>query len=347
VLAACSAPVHHVAALPSPVAVVVVPSQPPTPEPMPRDAQLIVLGFDGSGDPAATARWRQLLAPSASHVTFFLSGAYLLRRQDRDRYHPPHHRVGASDIGFAGDWQTRMFEQLQAAHDEGHEIASHTIGHFCSGYPGSVGTWNAADWHSELTQYQGLLDTVPLAVGTPLGLRSPCLEGDLRVLRKVEKQHGMTYDASGTGSLGSWPVRQQGVWELPLPLVPIPGSGRHALAMDYNFFFQLASGRSLDPRASVVVGQETRAALEGALATQLRSGRPPLVLGAHFEHWDHDAYTQAFADFLTAHCGVGPVRCVSFAEAVRWLEVRSGPWPAPRSSHTSPGRPTSPGSAAR
>jgi peptidoglycan/xylan/chitin deacetylase (PgdA/CDA1 family) len=315
--------------VPEPVsAVIPIPPQ-PVAEPLPRDAQLVVLGFDGSGDPQATARWRALLAPSSSHVTFFLSGAYLLQRKDRLAYHPPRHRAGASDIGFAGDWQDRMLQQLQQAHDEGHEIGTHTVGHFCSPGHGSVGSWTATDWETELDQADQLLNSVsartgiPFDVGEPLGLRSPCLEGDLPVLRAVEKRHGMTYDASAAGQLGTWPSRLQGLWELPLPLLPIPGSSRHALGMDYNFFFQLAAARDLDPGASSVVQGQTRAALEAALATQLRSGRPPLFLGAHFEHWDHDAYTDAFAAFMTAHCGVGPVRCVSFAEAAQWLSDRA------------------------
>src|SRR5436190_14905557 len=132
--------------------------------------QFVVVSFDGSGGIRLWPYWRSVARRAHAHFTFFVSGVYLLPEEQRLRYHPPHHRAGASDIWFArpdlgfsaAEVVRRTRAQIAAGYREGNEIGTHFNGHFCEPYPGNVDQWSAADWNSELDQFERFMFAGPL-----------------------------------------------------------------------------------------------------------------------------------------------------------------------------------------
>jgi len=104
---------------------------------------------------------------TGARFTFFVSGVYLLDPSEATLYHPPRHPAGSSDIGFSPDAATvrQLVRQIDLGRAEGNEIGTHDNGHFCSPWPGSVGSWTVADWRREIGQFRKLLahsgSTVP------------------------------------------------------------------------------------------------------------------------------------------------------------------------------------------
>ncbi|MFR9758269.1 hypothetical protein ACL04M_21190, partial [Streptomyces sp. TR06-5] len=66
-----------------------------------------------------------------------------------------------------------------------------------------------------------------------VGGRTPCLEGRENLL-PAAAQAGFRYDSSGNGTQ-VWPDKEQGLWDLPLQHIPVPGRAFETLSMDYNF----------------------------------------------------------------------------------------------------------------
>ncbi|MEP7054819.1 MAG: hypothetical protein ABI912_06185, partial [Actinomycetota bacterium] len=298
------APATPVAAVPlqpspEPIPRATAPSHAPDSNPEPpgigRPPQFVVISFDGAGSTSLFQHWRDAAAAANhAHFTFFLSGVYLLPKGERVRYHPPHHNPGRSDIGFfdAGH-VARLHDQLSAAYREGHEIGTHFNGHFCAGRPGSIGTWTTADWNAEMDQFDSFLTDAKLPFGPAevVGGRTPCLQGRPDQLFPALTAHGFRYDASGTSAAGKWPVRRGNLWEFPLQSLPIAGTTKTALSMDYNMYF--SQSRGVDgPRASVAAyTEQALATYENAFQRSYVGNRAPLLLGNHFERWNGGAYT--------------------------------------------------------
>src|SRR5919204_326276 len=180
--------------------------------------QFVVVSFDGSGGARLWGYWRAVAREAHAHFTFFVSGVYLIDWAHRMRYHPPQHAPGSSDIGFGSPGgeldPAGTLRQIAAAYREGHEIGTHYNGHFCAPYPGNVGEWTTADWSRELDQFDDLLfrgHSLPFGPAEVVGGRTPCLQGDLRVLYPVLARHGFRYDASQSAPLGAdrAPLRPQ------------------------------------------------------------------------------------------------------------------------------------------
>src|SRR5947208_11065331 len=135
-----------------------------------RPPQFVVVSFDGSGGIRLWPYWRAVAQRAHAHFTFFVSGVYLVPEEQRMRYHAPRHRAGVSDIWFArpdlgfsaAEVVRRTRAQIAAAYREGNEIGTHFNGHFCEPYAGNVDQWNAADWNSELDQFERFLFREPL-----------------------------------------------------------------------------------------------------------------------------------------------------------------------------------------
>ncbi len=307
-----------------------------------RPAQFIVVSFDGSGGPKLWPYWRWIGRRADARFTFFVSGVYLLDEARRNLYRPPRHAPGASDIGFAqpeGPLSARtivrgMLEQMALAYRAGHEIGTHFNGHFCAPYSGNVGEWNAADWRRELDQFDRLLFRVnannrlrppvklPFGRAEIVGERTPCLQGNLRILNRVLARRGFRYDASRVGVLGDWPHRELGIWDIPLVMVPLVGHTYKVISMDYNFFANQTSARSVDVSEAPAIAKETYRTLWHAFQASYYGNRAPLPLGWHFERWNHWAYDHALARFLLRACRLPEVRCVSYRELADWLDAQ-------------------------
>jgi hypothetical protein len=287
-----------------------------------RPPQFVLVSFDGSGGARLWGYWRSVARRAHARFTFFVSGVYLVDWAHRRLYHPPRHPAGTSDIGFGfpgGELDPRgTLRQIVAGYREGHEIGSHFNGHFCAPFAGNVGEWTAADWSHELDQFDRLLfrgHELPFGPDEVVGERTPCLQGDLRVLYPVLAQRGFRYDASRSAPLGKWPWREQGIWAVPLPEIPLAGHTFDAIAMDYNFLANQVG------EAAAQVEAETYRSLWDAFRTSYRGNRAPLQLGNHFETWNRRAYDHALARFLVRACRLPEVRCTTIRELVDWLDV--------------------------
>ncbi len=288
-----------------------------------RPPQFVMISFDGSGDPVLWRHWRAVGRETGARFSFFLSGVYLLDPADARLYHPPRHPPGSSDIGFSPTAAAvaALVHQIALGAAEGHEIGTHYNGHFCEPYPGNVQTWTAADWTREIRQFRHLLVIahVPIAPGSIVGGRTPCLQGRMDVLYPVLHRLGFRYDTSQTGVLGAWPVRRDGVWSFPLTLIPLVGTGLRSLSMDYNFFVNQSGGVSGTPAQARVYEQQAYLSYLRYFNVSYHGDRAPINIGNHFATWNHGAYVRALTRFVRTVCGKPEVRCVTYSTLVDWL----------------------------
>lgn len=300
-----------------------------------RPPQFIVVSFDGGGDLDHWKFYRSVQDKTGAHMTFFLSGVYLLPKDKASLYHPPQHPVGSSDIGFAtdeADVRARV-EQLRAAYLSGDEIGTHYNGHFCGGT--GVMAWSRDDWASELDQFNGFLtdwrtnndalDQPPLPFGPSevVGERTPCLDGKRSTLYPLLAERGFRYDSSGDGDL-SWPKKMDsGLWNIPMQELRMAHTGQQVLSMDYNFYLLQSGGREAGAPFEERMQSDVEQTYQNAYHALFNGNRAPLILGAHFANWNDDIYHHALADFMKSACNQPQTRCVSFQELVDWLDAQT------------------------
>ena len=305
------------------------------PESTDRPPQFVVVSFDGAGDAIDLNEWIAAGDRLDARFTFFLSGVYLLAGDQSFRYVPPRHAKGASDIGFAikpdeSDVRTGLRDLVAALNDadaRGHEVGSHFNGHFCGRRPGAVGVWGPKDWKKELDQFDSLVRDVALnnAIDADLhirpvvGTRTPCLEGNLPLLRTVLAERGMRYDASLAGYSGRWPWRD-GVWVFPIPLIPVDGESFTTLASDYNFYLNQTGATDADATEAPALAAQTYQSLRAYFDTSYAGDRAPMSIAYHFEDWNHGAYRDALLHLLLDVCGRSDVRCTTYRGLANWLE---------------------------
>ncbi|WP_374118905.1 hypothetical protein [Streptomyces odontomachi] len=316
------------------------PRQPATPvalEPGQRPPQFVVFSWDGAGEVGTGlfARFLKLARDHDARMTFFLSGLYLLPEAHRTHYRPPNNPVGSSDIDFLTDAHLRQTLQcVRRAWLEGHEIGTHFNGHFCSG-PGSVELWTPEQWRSEIEQAHTFVTSWRTATGwkaeEPLpfdytrelvGGRTPCLLGQENLL-PTARELGWRYDASSPGGEQRWPVRKQGLWDLPLQSIPFPGHTFEVLSMDYNMLANQSVNSTNAPAANYPDWREqaTQAYLAG-FERAYRTNRAPYFIGNHFEEWNGGIYMDAVEEALKRMADQAEVRMVSFRQFCDWLDVQ-------------------------
>lgn len=297
--------------------------------------QFIVISFDGAGSLDRWKYYRNIASNAGAHLTYFLSGTYLVPQSKSNLYLPPQHPRGASDVGYASsdsDIQARM-EQVRAAYLAGNEIGTHYNGHFC----GSTGVqaWSSTDWESELTQWYSFLDNwrtnadAPNAEAMPfknsevIGERTPCLEGKRSALFPILKAHGFKYDTSGYGYL-QWPkMDPSGLWDIPLQELRAAGTGQGVLSMDYNFYDMQSKAVDGPPAKYPDWQQQTLQTYRNAYQAVYNGNRAPLIIGHHFANFNKGIYTQALGQFITETCGKPDTKCVTFGELVNWMDAQS------------------------
>jgi peptidoglycan/xylan/chitin deacetylase (PgdA/CDA1 family) len=83
------------------------------------------------------------------HFTFFVSGVNFIANANRAVYEGPRQRRGAASINFGGtpDDVRRRVAYINARRRNGHEIASHAVGHF------NGSGWSAAEWAQEFRAF--------------------------------------------------------------------------------------------------------------------------------------------------------------------------------------------------
>ncbi|MEW2412608.1 hypothetical protein AB0953_02590 [Streptomyces sp. NPDC046866] len=298
--------------------------------------QFVVFSWDGAGEDGQRlfSHFREVGRKYNARMTYFLSGLYMLPEEKRSLYTAPQHGPGRSDIGF-GDLQNikDTATQLRAAWLEGNEIGTHFNGHFC-GPDGGVGTWSVEEWKSEIEQAKsfvknwktntGLKDVEALPFDYDkelIGARTPCLEGQKNFMLAARTM-GFRYDSSGIGKQ-VWPKKTDGLWDVPLQLVPMPGRAFDTLSMDYNYMVnQSGTTTQGDPAQHAYWGAQMRDGLLQAFERAYRGNRAPLIIGNHFESWNGGTYMRAVEEVIQNVCTRPEVRCVPFRELADWLDVQ-------------------------
>ncbi|WP_030267000.1 hypothetical protein [Streptomyces sp. NRRL B-24484] len=314
------------------------PNRPPVAKLKPgeKPPQFVVFSWDGAleNEDHLFSHFRKVAQENDAHMTFFLSGIYLVPNAKRSLYHPPQHDAGKADISFPTDAHLRAtLEQVRQAWSDGNEIGTHFNGHFCG--PKGGGDWSVAEWQSELDQARsfvtdwktntGMKDVPALPFDYTrelVGGRAPCLEGQTNLL-SAEKASGFRYDASSPGEFQVWPAKKGGIWNFPLQLVPYPGKSTQVLSMDFNFLAN-QSGESTngDPKKYQAWERETRDGYLNGFERVYNGSRAPLFIGNHFETWNGGIYMQAIEDVVKSVCKREGVRCVSFKELADWLDAQ-------------------------
>jgi hypothetical protein len=308
-------------------------------EPGQTPPQFVIFSWDGAGEVGngLFSRFRKLAADNGAHMTFFLSGLYLLPEGRQDVYAPPRNRPGASDIGYLTDEHIRLtLDNIRQAWLDGHEIGTHFNGHFCAGR-GSVARWTPDDWKSEIDQAKAFVsawktntgwhdeDPLPFDYETELiGGRTPCLLGQDNLL-PVARSLGWRYDASSPGGNQVWPVKRGGLWDLPLQLIPFPGHRFEVLSMDYNMLAnQSHSATRSDPRNYPGWRRQATASYVAGFQRAYETNRAPFYVGNHFEQWNGGIYMDAVEEAFKyiASLGQRDVRMVSFRQFVDWLDAQ-------------------------
>ncbi|MFJ9061867.1 hypothetical protein [Streptomyces sp. NPDC102409] len=299
--------------------------------------QFVVFSWDGAGEDSQKlfSHFREVAKKYDAKMTYFLSGVYLLPEEKKALYDPPQHAAGRSDIGFNDTEGIRhTLTELRAAWLDGNEIGTHFNGHFC-GPDGGVGTWSVEEWKSEISQAKSFVkgwktNTPALKGEAPLpfdydkeliGARTPCLEGQKNMVAAARTM-GFRYDSSGVGNQ-VWPAKKDGLWDLPLQLVPVPGRAFETLSMDYNFMFnQSGTTTQGDPDKHEYWGNQMRDGLLQAFDRAYNGNRAPLIIGNHFESWNGGSYMRAVEETIKTVCTQQDVRCVSFRQLADWLDAQ-------------------------
>ncbi|MEV7991475.1 hypothetical protein AB0O67_06040 [Streptomyces sp. NPDC086077] len=320
------------------------PMQPDRPvplEPGQTPPQFVVFSWDGAGEVGngLFPRFLDLAKEHEAHMTFFLSGLYLLPESKKRLYDPPNNLRGASDIGYLTDAHIKeTLAGVRRAWLEGHEIGTHFNGHFCAG-SGSVGNWTPQQWRSEIDQAKSFvkewrtnsgwtdLPSLPFDYDKELvGGRTPCLLGQDNLL-PAARELGWRYDASSPGGRQVWPQKKQGIWDLPLQQIPFPGRSFEVLSMDYNMLAN-QSVNSTNAPAHNYPGwreQSAQAYIQG-FRRAYETNRAPFFVGNHFEQWNGGIYMDAVEEALKHIAREKEkgedVRLVSFRQFVDWLDVQ-------------------------
>ncbi|MEV6024150.1 hypothetical protein [Streptomyces sp. NPDC052036] len=297
--------------------------------------QFVVFSWDGAlqGDDHLFSHYREMAKQYNAHMTFFLTGIYLLPKDKKDLYHPPQHPVGAAAIDYATDEHIRTtLEQLREAYNEGNEIGTHFNGHFCGAKGG--GDWSVDEWKSEIDQFYSFVENWKTNTGYKdipalpfdfkkevTGGRAPCLEGQPNLLKAI-KSYGWRYDASSPGDFQIWPTKKNGIWDFPLQLLPYSDNVQ-ALSMDFNFLYNQSNGEVHgDPSKYSQWEQMAVNSYMNGFNRVYYGSRAPLFVGNHFEDWNGGIYMKAVDQVVKNVCTKKGVKCVSFKELADWLDVQ-------------------------
>ncbi|WP_374770451.1 hypothetical protein OG521_21870 [Streptomyces sp. NBC_01463] len=298
--------------------------------------QFVVFSWDGAGEDSQRlfSHFREVGKKYDASMTYFLSGVYLLPEAKRALYDPPKHNAGSSDIGFNDTEGIRdTLTQVRGAWEDGNEIGTHFNGHFC-GKDGGVGTWSVDEWKSEISQAKSFVKgwktndpdlkdekSLPFDYDKELiGGRTPCLEGQKNMVAAARSM-GFRYDSSGVNDQ-VWPKKKDGVWDLSMQLVPVPGREFETLSMDYNFMFNQSGTTQGDPDQHEYWGDQMRDGLLQAFDRAYDGNRAPLIIGNHFESWNGGTYMRAIEETIETVCTKEGVRCVSFKQLADWLDAQ-------------------------
>ncbi|MER7936787.1 hypothetical protein AB0N99_29235 [Streptomyces sp. NPDC093272] len=299
--------------------------------------QFVVFSWDGAleGDDHLFSHYREMAKEYNAHMTFFLTGIYLLPKSKKSLYTGPMHSPGDAAIDYATDPHIRTtLEQLREAYNQGNEIGTHFNGHFCEKKGG--GDWSVAQWKSEIDQFYDFVENWKTNTGFKdipalpfdfkqevVGGRAPCLEGQPNLLKALQKYgYNWKYDASSPGDYQIWPSKKDGLWNFPLELLPY-GTNIQALSMDFNFLYNQSNGEvDGDSSQYATWEQQTVDSYMNGFNRVYYGSRAPLFIGNHFEDWNGGIYMKAIDRIIPKICTQKGVKCVSFKELADWMDAQ-------------------------
>jgi peptidoglycan/xylan/chitin deacetylase (PgdA/CDA1 family) len=296
-----------------------------------KPSQILMISFDGAHDVRLWARSRAIAERADAHFTYFLSCTTLIPRARAEDYKAPGIKPGRSNIGFAAssDEVAVRLDHIWKAQSEGHEIASHTCGHF------DGKDWAKADWLKEFNTFDrvltnawkdnGLADREPqgwadFVENDITGFRAPYLSAP-ESLFQAEREHGFRYDASAVTHDPTLPVMKNGLARFGLPLIPEGPKDRRIIAMDYNLFIRHSAGMD-HPSKGDEFAERSYKAFKAAFETQYNGDRMPLQIGLHFVTMNGSAYWAAMERLVAEVCPRPDVACVTYSEALDMLQDR-------------------------
>lgn len=307
-----------------------------------RPPQFIVMSFDNCTVLERWAEFRDFTAEldkagTRVRFTYFVTGANFIGDAKRNIYQGPRHRRGYGTLEFGGtidDVRARV-ALANAAHRQGHEIASHAVGHF------DGRTWSPAEWGQEFRAFDAALahvgptngmPDVALAMPLPVrGFRAPFFQPGPGLYPAL-KAGGFRYDASASAPADAWPDKIDGTWRYKTGLIRIPALNKVTLAVDYNFF--VAQSRSIGvPIRNDRFGFEAKhrgrfrdQMVEAYLAyfrSNYTGNRAPLHIGHHFLDYGDGIYREALKIFAQRVCGLSEVRCETYTALSDFLDQQS------------------------
>lgn len=296
-----------------------------------RPPQLILLSFDGSRSLEAWQRSRNFAKEMEAkgiplRFTYFISAVYFVNTSDRQLYNAPGGKgVGNSAIGWGGkpeDIKKRL-DQVNLAYQEGHEIASHGVGHF------NGNRWSEADWTREFNYFEQFIfnayniNNLEGSLGfdnTAIqGFRAPELGKSSGLYKTLQKQ-GFRYDASKVSKLNYWPQKQNGVWNFPLASLTTAKTGKNVLSMDYNFYYAHSQAKP-NPGNAKFYEEDTLQTYLKYFDNNYGGNRAPMHIGHHFSAWNNGAYWNAMFRFAEAVCGQPEVKCITYRELADFMDL--------------------------
>ncbi|MGL5083767.1 MAG: polysaccharide deacetylase family protein [Microcoleaceae cyanobacterium] len=306
-------------------------SQGMLPVPTRKPPQFVLLAFDGSESIEAWNKSRNFTKAmkqqgTSVHFTYFISGVYFVSREHRNLYNAPAGKgKGRSAIGWGGSAEEvqQRLEQLNLAHQEGHEIASHAVGHF------NGQKWSEADWTKEFDYFDqfifeshkinGLSGSLIFDRDEIEGFRAPELGKSAGLYKTLQKQE-FRYDTSKEDQAGNWPEKQNGVWNFPLVSLKTALTRKNTLSMDYNFY--MAHSRARPNAANAKQYEEdTFQTYLNYFKSNYDGNRAPVHIGHHFSAWNGGAYWNALFRFAESVCGLAEVRCVTYRELADFMDL--------------------------
>lgn len=290
--------------------------------------QLVLISFDGALDNRLWDRSRTFAKAHNLHFTYFLSCTTLISRANAASYKAPGMKAGRSNIGFAptSDDVGQRLDHIWQAHLEGHEIASHTCGHF------DGKDWSKANWLTEFETFHRVLANAwkdndhaalepkgwaEFAKSGIIGFRAPYLSAP-ESLHAAQRDYGYRYDASLVSHDPEHPDSREGVTHFALPLIPEGPRQRRIIAMDYNLFIRHSAGIN-NPSQAAEFEERAYDAFRAAFNAQYQGERVPLQIGLHFVEMNGGAYWRAMERLAAEVCGMPDVACVSYAQALDML----------------------------
>jgi hypothetical protein len=322
---------------------VVLPTPTPTPTAVVRPLdlagkQVVIFAFDGS---KSLDMWQQTLDFADSmerqgkpiHFTYFINAIYFLTYPERNEYQQPSGASGKPSIGYADSTAdvVKRIQSINRALASGHEIGSHLVGHF----DGS--RWTAQDWRQEFSEFNRILDQansinaidplvakLQIPTNQIIGFRAPELAHN-QSLWPILSDFGYAYDASVVGKIGDQPKKVDGVWRFTVPLIPVYGTTRRILSMDYNFYFMQTHTKDIlkagTPEWENGVEQMYWSYIN-YFDTSYKAGKTPVYIAHHFSRWNDGAYWEALQRFAADECGKVDVACVTYKDYVRYLDAQ-------------------------